>query len=328
MVDVFISYSRKDSKYMKAVKDALDEVEISVWTDEDLMPGTINWDNEIERVMKEAQAIVTILSPEAKNSEWMNRELSYSSVIGLPIFPLLVRGDVKESIPLQLITHNVLDARTDMNEGIDKLIELLKGIGITPGSTRKERVNKATTLAKRAEEHFFANRYQEAISESEDALKIDRVNTEALIIKSDAHKVLGEFDAAIQAATRAIKRAPDNIYPLQIRAEALLLKGESANAVVDANRALELDPENTSLLQIRADANLTQENFDLVIEDTNKIIKKEKWNAYAFRTRAEAFLMMGEKEKALEDASQAVKLDPENEAAKRIDRLARSDRLK
>jgi tetratricopeptide (TPR) repeat protein len=328
MVDIYISYSRKDIEIMYQVRDSLEGAGISVWTDEALKPGTINWQNEIERVIKEVQAVVVILSPEAKNSEWLNRELSFSSMVGLPIYPVLARGDEKEAVPLQLVTTQIIDIRDDVPQGTGQLVKELKRLGLSPKPTKKAQTNKASTLSKRAEEHFFAQRYKEAIADAREALEIDPDNTEALNVKADAHKKLKEWDEAIEDATRSIEQKKrKNQYALQIRAETYLSVNEGEKAIEDATRVLKSDPENTEVLQIRADAYLMEEKLEQAVKDANKILEIESWNAYALRNRAEAYLLMGETEKALEDATQAIEIDPENEAAKRIERLARSDRF-
>ena len=60
---------------MRTVEAALREEGISVWTDEKLKPGTQNWGAAVEEAIKQAKAIIVLLSPAAKTSEWVEREV-------------------------------------------------------------------------------------------------------------------------------------------------------------------------------------------------------------------------------------------------------------
>ena len=93
MYDVFISYSRQDSAHMQRVRDDLTAAGLSVWTDEQLAPGTQRWNVDVENAIENAACVVVLLSPAAKESEWVGRELDYAITQGISIFPALVGGN-------------------------------------------------------------------------------------------------------------------------------------------------------------------------------------------------------------------------------------------
>jgi tetratricopeptide (TPR) repeat protein len=319
MADIFLSYCQADIEVMLQVRGRLEGAGLSVWTDEDLEPGTINWQSEVERAIKEVLAMVIILSPEANSSEWLSHELTFSSMVGIPIYPLLARGEVKESVPLQLVTYQIVDIRGDVAQGINQLVKELRDIGLSRRQSKTAQTNKSRIISKRAEEHFFAQRYKEAIADALEALEIDPENVEALNVMANAHRMLGEWDKAVEEATRAIDLKRGNLTALLVRAGTFLSMGQGEKAIEDANRMLRSDSENIEALQIRTNAYMLVENYRQAIKDADKILEKESWN--------EAHLLMGEREKALDDATQAVQLDPDNEAAIRIERLARSQQF-
>ena len=77
-----------------------------MWVDnEKLVPGTPIWEEEIEKAIKAASAVVVILSPDSKNSEWVRREISLADQYRTRIFPVMVRGDEDSSITIRLITR-------------------------------------------------------------------------------------------------------------------------------------------------------------------------------------------------------------------------------
>jgi hypothetical protein len=96
---VFLSYSRKDEEPMRLIAKFLRAQGIKVWVDnEKLIPGTPIWEDEVEKAIRNAVAIVVVLSPDSKNSEWVKRETTLADQHQKRIFPVLVRGDENTSI--------------------------------------------------------------------------------------------------------------------------------------------------------------------------------------------------------------------------------------
>ena len=119
---VFMSYSRRDSDVMWRTAKYLRERGINVWVDnEKLVPGTAIWEEEIEKAIKAASAIVVVMSPDSKNSEWVRREISMADQYRKHILPILVRGDEDSSITLRLITRQFVDLRQNEMAGLQSL---------------------------------------------------------------------------------------------------------------------------------------------------------------------------------------------------------------
>jgi hypothetical protein len=95
-----------------------------VWTDESLTPGTPSWKAAIEGAIEQAAAVVVILSPDAKRSEWVERELDYARTVGVRVFPVLARGNQQNAIPLELINAQWIDIRpgTDYTSQFSTLV--------------------------------------------------------------------------------------------------------------------------------------------------------------------------------------------------------------
>jgi hypothetical protein len=124
---VFMSYSRRDEEVMRRIVTFLRNNGIKVWVDnERLIPGTPIWEAEIEKAIVGAGAIVVVLSPDAKDSVWVRRELSYTEQYEKRIFPVLVRGNVDSSIPLRLITNQYIDIQKNESIGLRALSTALR----------------------------------------------------------------------------------------------------------------------------------------------------------------------------------------------------------
>jgi predicted regulator of Ras-like GTPase activity (Roadblock/LC7/MglB family) len=124
---IFISYSRKDVDMMRQVDKALRMKGIKTWTDEQLVPGTSQWKAAIERGLEEASAVVVLMSPDAKSSEWIDRELEYARMRQMAIIPLLVRGDPVSSVPFELVSSQWISLLTEDQyaKGIEQLAKTL-----------------------------------------------------------------------------------------------------------------------------------------------------------------------------------------------------------
>jgi anti-sigma B factor antagonist len=120
---VFLSYSRKDKEAMQFVRTNLSAKGLTVWTDDiNLEPGTPTWTSAIEDAIEHAGCTVVILSPNAKQSIWVEREITYSEAHTKRIFPFLIEGDTRSAVPIRLVSSQLIDARDNYSSAIQHLI--------------------------------------------------------------------------------------------------------------------------------------------------------------------------------------------------------------
>ncbi len=113
-----ISYAREDVTTMMAFRDAFLAAGVRVWTDRNIARGTQNWQNEIQSTIDACNGHCVLLSPSAKNSVWVGREIAYSQAQDKTLFPVRIHGTVSQSIPLALST-NQIDSISGL-EGLDR----------------------------------------------------------------------------------------------------------------------------------------------------------------------------------------------------------------
>ena len=124
---VFVSYSRTDSDSMKRVCEHLRGSQLFLWTDENLVPGTPSWSKAIEKALDGSKCLIVLLSPDSKVSEWVDREITYAlSIVRIPIYPILVRGDDRTAIPFILAHAQYVDIRNQFEEPLTKLSNAIK----------------------------------------------------------------------------------------------------------------------------------------------------------------------------------------------------------
>jgi WD40 repeat protein len=90
---VFISYrhAEPDTAYVEKLATFLDTAGIGVWLDRDIVSGD-RWHALIEQQINTSVAVVVVMSPQASESRWVNREISQAELADKPIFPLLLAG--------------------------------------------------------------------------------------------------------------------------------------------------------------------------------------------------------------------------------------------
>lgn len=75
---VFISHTQKDTELARKVAAVLREAGLDVWFDaNEILPGE-NWAEKISEALKESEAMVVLLTPEALESNNVRREIDYA----------------------------------------------------------------------------------------------------------------------------------------------------------------------------------------------------------------------------------------------------------
>ena len=119
---VFMSYSRRDEESMRFIAKFLRAHGFKVWVDnEKLIPGTPVWEEEVEKAIRGTSAVVVLLSPDSKKSDWVRRETSLADQHQKRVFPVLVSGDENSSITLRLINRQYVDIRENKEIGLNSL---------------------------------------------------------------------------------------------------------------------------------------------------------------------------------------------------------------
>ena len=117
-VDLFLSYSRKDIDAMHLVQEALRAAGLSVWTDEGLEPGTQSWKDAIAEAVKQAYALVVLLSPNSAHSTWVKNEVGFAQTLRKRVFPLLIAGEAATAVPIDLINSQWVDGRENLERTV------------------------------------------------------------------------------------------------------------------------------------------------------------------------------------------------------------------
>lgn len=105
MSQVFISYSRKDaSNYVEKLIKSCIQNGINVWTDNSIRAGS-NYPKELEKALDECLALIVIITPDSRNSSWVQNELTRAVRKKKEIFPLLLQGSEEPLLQIESIQY-------------------------------------------------------------------------------------------------------------------------------------------------------------------------------------------------------------------------------
>ena len=91
MTDVFISYSRRDKAFVRALCHALQEHNHQLWVDWDGIRSSLPWREEISNGIRQATRLIYILSPDTIASQYCNWEIDQALKLQKKLIPILCR---------------------------------------------------------------------------------------------------------------------------------------------------------------------------------------------------------------------------------------------
>ena len=122
--DVFISYSRKDKKFVRRLADALEGRGRQAWTDWDDIRPAENFMDAIYAAIESAQTFVFVLSPDSVASLPCGRELGHALKNNKRLIPIVCREVEEEKVPPALAALDWIwfRASDDFDKAIERLI--------------------------------------------------------------------------------------------------------------------------------------------------------------------------------------------------------------
>jgi hypothetical protein len=122
----FLSYSRKDQGIVHQFAAYLAQEEIQPWVDNQLEYGQ-SWEEVILQRIQDCTVFLIAMSPDAKESAFVNREINEALTLHKLIIPILLRGEPFPQLQAYQFV-NLLDTDNPKTRFIERLRDLL-----TPG---------------------------------------------------------------------------------------------------------------------------------------------------------------------------------------------------
>jgi hypothetical protein len=119
---LFISHCKADGDFAELLKLKLERQGYSAWVDVDRLDPGIDWRDEIDSTIKKSLAVIAIMSPEARESEYVTYEWAYAWGSGIRIIPIMLR---QTSMHPRLATLQFLDFTNRIARPWERLLEAL-----------------------------------------------------------------------------------------------------------------------------------------------------------------------------------------------------------
>jgi hypothetical protein len=91
MSHIFISYSHEDYEFAENLLHNLRGAGFTPWRDVDELRAGEVWRVEIDQAIKDALAMLVIMTPVAKNSEYVTYEWAFALGVGVKVIPIMLK---------------------------------------------------------------------------------------------------------------------------------------------------------------------------------------------------------------------------------------------
>ena len=144
---VFISYSRKDQKFVLGLEDELRNLGIDVWIDQGNILGGDTWHEEISVAIDGCVAFILVLSKNAIRSQEVSRELSLAYNKNKKRIPVVIEDVIiPPTMEYPLVGLHYLDFREE--KFVDNLLMLQKSISKVDASLEPPKPKTAAVSTK------------------------------------------------------------------------------------------------------------------------------------------------------------------------------------
>ncbi len=127
VADVFLSYSRHDSEFVRRLTAALHERGKDVWVDVDGIRDAEVFPQALRRAVESSDAFVFVISPDSVRSTFCEEEIEHAAELNKRIVPLSLRPVDDGEIPEAVRFRNWIPASSDgdFDATIDRLLTAL-----------------------------------------------------------------------------------------------------------------------------------------------------------------------------------------------------------
>lgn len=262
MTDLFISYSRKDVLFARQLTASLEARGADVWFDQTDIHAGVKWSSAIQQGLREAQAMILIISPDAMASSNVEDEWQYFLDKKKPIIPVLLHP---ADIHFQLNRIQYIDFAAQTYEAaFEQLIaELaLNGVALMPS------LSKAVTPPPRP---AISNALPEDMGGGDTRSRILQIVIAVVIVI-----------AAVLLRELYVASVPDPRIATQTAADQTAIAARSTQFAPATQVTLTLTPEATPEVTLTADERVLQAAFAITAafedgETTNYTV--DQWNA-------------------------------------------------
>src|SRR5262249_40885588 len=119
--EVFISYSRKDTDFVRRLDEELKRRNRQAWVDWEGIPPGDTWEKTIYGAIEAANTFIFVLTPDSIASEVCGKEIAHAAANNKRLVPIVYRDVVADRVPKSLEELNWIFFRDsdDFGEATD-----------------------------------------------------------------------------------------------------------------------------------------------------------------------------------------------------------------
>jgi WD40 repeat protein len=203
MADVFISYSRRDTEFVRRLHERLAVEGRDTWVDWEDIPASADWWREVCAGIESADAFVFVISPDSIRSDICRRETEHAVANNKRLIPILQRPieatDEKGMHP-SISTHNWIFFRND--DPFDKAFSAL----LHALDTDLSHVRQHTRLLVRAKEWQGSGQNNSFLLQGDDLIHAEDWLAEGVAKRPPPSALHAEYINASRDAARRRQR--------------------------------------------------------------------------------------------------------------------------
>jgi tetratricopeptide (TPR) repeat protein len=298
MQHVFISYKHdEDSVFAELLIHKIKDAGFETWRDHDQIQPGEDWRTEIDQAIKSSLALVVIMTPAAKTSEYITYEWAFALGVGIRVIPVLHK---KTELHPRLKILQFLDFTNWKSFPWFSLIKTLKKIG----QQKKEEQLEAGKIFLEHKE------YEKALEASEEAIHLDPDCPRAWNTKGCALYSLKKYEEALKASEKAIRLDPDYARAWNTKGCALYGLNRYEKVLAACETAIQLDPELALAWNTKSYALYDLKKYEEALKASEEAIRLDPKYALAWNTKSRALYSLKRYEAALKASEEAIRLDP------------------
>jgi tetratricopeptide (TPR) repeat protein len=169
---------------------------------------------------------------------------------------------------------------------------------------------RATALSNRCGWWWAKKDPDHALSDCNEAIRVDRSYVPAYINRGNAYLSKGDLDHALGDFNEAIRLDPKSAWAYSDRGDLYKAQGDFDHALADFNQAIQLDPGFAIAYFFRGDLYKRRGDFDQAMTDLNMSIQIDPNYAKAYFVRGRLSYIKGNNPGAIDDYNRVIHLDP------------------
>ncbi len=137
----------------------------------------------------------------------------------------------------------------------------------------------------------------------------DEARGHMLAYRGECHRLNGKLEEALNDSNEALRYLPEDVRTLARRGTTFILLHRFEEALTDLNRALALDAKDAWANAVRGEAYRRLGRYEEALADLNRAIELDEKHSWALAMRGETYRQMGRYQEALTDFDRAIALD-------------------